>query len=681
MAAQATGMNNALIETTKHKTQRICGVNKRQLAVGFGLGLIVLLGAFLRFHKLGATSIGNAYYAATVKSMLTSWHNFFFAAYEPGGSVTVDKPPLGFWLQAASAYVFGVNGFSLALPQALAGTLSIPLLYFLVKHQFGQGAGLIAALALAVMPVAVSTERNNTIDGLLIFVLLLAAGAFWQATLSGRLRHLLLGAALVGLGFNIKMLQALLPLPAFYLMYLLRARQLWGKRLLHLGLATIVLVAVSLSWAIAVDLTPAEERPYIGSSSDNTVMELIVGHNGLLRLLPLGGSAPTGNSGPPARPSGAGRPGQLPPDPPPSPPGGQAGRLPPSRPSQGPGPGTGAGNPIAQEVGEPGVLRLFSAPLVTEASWLLPLALLGILLVLVVLGRFWPLTAKHLAVVLWAGWLLPEMLYFSFTSGLFHAYYLIMLGPPLAALVGATAWALWRVLRRRFWLGWALSAIMAVTTLFSQLGPLRSYPHDAARIIIAAVPPVLAGLGLLAATRKRLWLNKAAMALVLAGLMVAPLAWSTLTALNENPDVALPRSGPDMGRLTAMSVTLSPSQEAILDYLLAHTKPNSTLVATLSSHEASPYILATDRPVLTFGGFNGSDDVVDVDQLAEMVAEGDLRYVLGDQELARRKPEIGEWVQTTCTAVEVPGVTASDSAAQGFGPGRGQGTVLFDCGG
>jgi 4-amino-4-deoxy-L-arabinose transferase-like glycosyltransferase len=173
---------------------------KPQTIAVIGLVLIVLLGTFLRFHHLGAYSVGNAYYAATVKSMLTSWHNFFFVAFEPGGSVTVDKPPLGFWVQAASAYLLGVNGFALALPQALAGVLSIPLLYSMVKRQFGMGAGLVAALALAITPVTVATERNNTIDGLLVFVLLLATWAFWQAVQSGHLRHLLLGTLLLGLG-------------------------------------------------------------------------------------------------------------------------------------------------------------------------------------------------------------------------------------------------------------------------------------------------------------------------------------------------------------------------------------------------------------------------------------------------------------------------------------------------
>ena len=205
MAATITRiLSDGIVEGAQAEARKVAGVSKRQVAVAFGLGVIVLLGAFLRFYELGAYSIGNTYYAATVQSMLTSWHNFFFASFEPGGSVMVDKPPLGFWIQAVSAYFLGVNGFALALPQALAGVLSIPLLYSMVKRQFGAWAGLIAALVLAITPVTVSTERNNTIDGLLVFVLLLATWAFLRAVRLGRFRYLLIGAFLVGLGLKVK---------------------------------------------------------------------------------------------------------------------------------------------------------------------------------------------------------------------------------------------------------------------------------------------------------------------------------------------------------------------------------------------------------------------------------------------------------------------------------------------
>jgi 4-amino-4-deoxy-L-arabinose transferase-like glycosyltransferase len=146
-------------------------------------------------------------------------------------------------------------------------------------------AGLLAAVALAVTPISVAVQRNNVMDALLILVLLLATWTFVVAAERRSLRWLLLGAAVVGLGFNIKMLQAFLVLPAFYLLYLLAARVSWRRRLLHLGVATLVLAVVSLSWAVAVDLTPAGERPYVGSSPDDSVLGLILGYNGFDRLL------------------------------------------------------------------------------------------------------------------------------------------------------------------------------------------------------------------------------------------------------------------------------------------------------------------------------------------------------------------------------------------------------------
>jgi 4-amino-4-deoxy-L-arabinose transferase-like glycosyltransferase len=216
------------------------------------LGLIVLLAAGLRFYNLSAVGDASQYYTAAVKSMLQSWHNFFFVAAEPGGSVSVDKPPLGLWLQAGSAAIFGVTGVAVVLPQVIAGILSVPVLYALVKRYLGQAAGLIAAFVQAVAPVAIAVERDNTMDATLILFLLLAAWAFIKATESGKLRWLMLGAALVGLGFNTKMMQAFLPVPAFYALYFLGAKVGWKRKLGQLALTTVVLLAVSLSWAVAV---------------------------------------------------------------------------------------------------------------------------------------------------------------------------------------------------------------------------------------------------------------------------------------------------------------------------------------------------------------------------------------------------------------------------------------------
>ena len=157
------------------------------------LTAVLSLSAFLNLFCLTNEGYGIAYYAAAVKDMLTSWHNFFFVSFD-AGFVSVDKPPLGLWIQAASAWLFGFHRLSLLLPQALAGILCVALLYYLVRRAFGPVAGLIAALVLAVTPIVVATSRNNTADMLLVLTVLLAAWAFIHAAESGRLRWVLVGA-------------------------------------------------------------------------------------------------------------------------------------------------------------------------------------------------------------------------------------------------------------------------------------------------------------------------------------------------------------------------------------------------------------------------------------------------------------------------------------------------------
>ncbi len=677
-----------------------------QLAAATALSLlfILLLGGWLRFYHLGENGLGNTYYATTVKSMLTSWHNFFFASYEPGGSVTVDKPPLGFWVQAIFAYLLGINGFALALPQALAGWLSIPLLYHLVQRHLGRVAGLVAAFVLAITPVTISTERNNTIDGQLLFVLLLAAWAFILATEKGKLRYLWLGVFLVGVGFNIKMMQAFLPLPAFYALYWLGGAERqrlsdtvtgwrdWLKGLVkrgfHLAAATLLLLTVSLSWALIVDLTPAENRPYIGSTRENRVMELILGHNGLARLMPGGnffatllfndepamppaggqpGQPPVGNNGPsgnqlpgPALPGnqqpGNGVPGNFTPG---------AGNNPPPG-----GPGRPGG--MSQEIGAPGPLRLFTAPLVTEASWLLPLALWGgVCLGLVLRPRF-PLPLPALSLILWGGWLVTEIIFFSFAN-LFHAYYLIMLGPPLAALIGGLVWVIRRLYAQHPWRAWGMLLVGVVLTLILQLSAWFGYAATGRGLVAGTIIVVLIGLiGLLALTlwqaRPR-WAMLLPLLLILGGLNLSPLVWSSLTTTNDNPNVMLPRAGlvADNGgqarprdnnqatnTQTNPGYAISPAQQAILSYIQSHPANTPYLLAANSSNEASPFILATGAPVLTMGGFNGGDPVVTVEALADMVAAGELKYIADGGSLRQQKQEIYTWLNDHCTNIPLP---------------------------
>src|SRR5579859_769721 len=248
------------------------------------LGVVLLISLFVNFYNLGQNGFGNLVYATSVHSMIDSFHNFFFVSFDPGGFLSVDKPPLGFWLQAISAKIFGFTPFAVLFPQALAGVLSVLVLYILVRRRFGFAASLSAALALAVSPLSVATSRDETMDGVLVLTLLLGAWAILKAAESGKWRWLLLSAVLVGLGFNIKTLEAYLVVPAFGILYLVTAPRKFWVRVGQLAVALVVLLAVSLPWLVVVDMTPASQRPYIGSTQDNSEISLAFGYNGIQRL-------------------------------------------------------------------------------------------------------------------------------------------------------------------------------------------------------------------------------------------------------------------------------------------------------------------------------------------------------------------------------------------------------------
>lgn len=748
---------------------------KKKLFLGVTIStvLIIVIMAFsFGLHIYNIESIGdaNAYYTAAVKSMMQSWNNFFFVAAEPGGSVTVDKPPLGLWIEAVFAYFLGLSGFSVSLPNILAGVFGISLLYVMVKKYMGELAGLVAAFVMAITPVFVATNRNNTMDGMLVFFLLMAAWAFIQATESGKLRWLLLGAFIVGLGFNIKMMQAFLPLPAFYALYFFGSKEGWLRKIFNLGIASVLLLAVSLSWAVVVDLVPADQRPYIGSSGDNTVMGLIFGHNGTARL--EGGGGP-GGSGPqngtlPSAPQAGTNPNQgiqpqqgTPQTPPQevldacanstegascsftalngntvdgscvTPPnldvlacapqgaipqngqspigqapadgqilnGGTNGQGPPpaaleacasstqgascsfatqngnaidgscitppnsselacaptgmipqngQAPNGGPN-GQGGGTPFSQETGSPGVLRFFTQPLSKQMSWLLPFALISVLLALFGSRIRLPIeSGVHKALVLWGGWLLTCVVFFSMVSGIFHSYYAIMLAPALGAMVGIGFAQLWSWSADKKWIGIVL-AVSAALTIGFQYFATTQYGETSWWMLGSGI---LLGLGILlmvARSGKRL-----AYVTILAAMMVIPMYWTVMTVASDQ-NINLPTAYSGGNQQARADGINRPRQqgsanEEMIAYLQANTADVEYLLAVPSSQQGAALVIATGRPVLYMGGFGGQDDVVSAEDLAEMVANGELRYVLYGGERGN-KEGIANWLKTSCSVV------------------------------
>lgn len=605
----------------------------RRPAVALWMSVAVVLLAFaLRFVNIRAAGDGNPYYTATVQSMLLSPANLLYAAAEPGGSVSVDKPPLGFWIQALSTMLLGRSGFAVIWPQIVAGVLSVAVITRLTRRQFGAGAGLMAGLALAVTPVSVAVDRNNTIDSLLILALLLAAWCFLSATARAQ-RHwpwLVAGALCVGAAFNIKMLQALLPTPAFLALYFLGSPARWPRRLIGLAMVAVIAGAVALSWVALVDATPADRRPYVGSTMTNSALELMTGHNGLARLFGPDTAPPSAGAAPPA-----------PPGPPP------------------------AGLPPELDAGRPGLLRFFELPLVKEITWLLPLAVVA--LGLLVWrgrrsdGRWLPLSTRHQAVVLWGGWLVAGWVFFSL-AGFIHAYYVAMIAPPLAALAGAGMAELWRVYRRHGWIGWLVIEIAAALTLAAQWSILVQL-FSSPLVWLAALFVFMLSIGVLAAGLWRpddageKW-QRRALAGVAVSMLLMPAMWAALTAADSQPDTHLPsawagdtRFGETRRALAQGPVGLA-NPVLLLLYLEPRTFDVDYVLAVPDANAGAGFVLGTRRPVLYIGGFLGTDPIVNANDLKEMVRAEKLRYVWdAGGRLAVLKPDIARWLRTSCRLV------------------------------
>jgi 4-amino-4-deoxy-L-arabinose transferase-like glycosyltransferase len=649
---------------------------------GFGLGAALLVSAVLNCWNLTQNGYDNLYYSVAVQSMLQSWHNFFFAAYDAGGFISVDKPPVALWAQALSAKLLGFSPLAILLPQALAGVAAVALLYFLVRRVFGALAGSVAAMALALTPIAVAVERGNNLDTLLMFTVLLAAWAITLAVERGQFKLLAASMALIGVAFNIKMLEAFIVLPTFYLLYLVAAPVRWPKRLLHLFLATFVVFGVALSWPLAVDLTPPDQRPWVGGSQTNSVIELALGYNGLGRVTGQGevfggrggGRPPQGGPGGFPNLGGIFPQGQTPP-------GGRGGFG---------APGGGGG---LFDAGFPGPARLFTGAMAEQWSWLFPLALFGAGAALIALRRRVPGDRRGPALLLWSGWLATYGVVFSMASGIFHPYYLIMLAPAAAALVGLGVAALWAAYRQGGWRTVLLPLALLATALW-QVRLVGAFPQWSMWLtplallgtILAAAP--LLGARLLSPREWRRW-APGLVGVGLVALLVAPLAWALTPVVAAPTNASLPEAGPatiNRSDPTSWTRLSTPGGADLASYLEANTAGYTYLVVVTNSQQASPLALETGKPVLAAGGFMGSDPALTVEKLAQLVATRQVRFVMGLGGGGMRGGSatgVDAWVTANCSPVD-PSAYGGATGARGLGGfggfGRfGGGGQLYDC--
>ena len=656
--------------------------------------LLALLAAtgVLYLWGLGASGWANAFYSAAVQAGSVSWKAFLFGSSDAANFITVDKPPASLWPMEIAARIFGVSSWSILVPQALMGVASVGLLYLAVRRWAGAGAGLIAGAVLALTPVATLMFRFNNPDALLVLLLTAAAYTTVRATEKASTRWLVATGVLVGFAFLTKSLQAFLPLPAFALVYLVAAPTTFRRRILDLLAAGLALVVSAGWWIALVELWPTSSRPYIGGSQTNSVLELILGYNGLGRI--------TGDETGSVTPGGAG----------------------------------GGGGTSAW--GATGWDRLFSADYGGQVAWLIPAALAAGLALLWISRRAPRTDTIRANAMLWLGWLLLTGLTISFAQGIIHSYYTVALAPAIGALVGIGAVPLWSMrsipaARIALAFGVAGTAVWAAVLLSRSAEWMPWLRYAVLALGIGSALAVLVADRL----SRRVAINVAAVALSSA--MLAPAAYSLQTASTAHTG-SLPSAGPTVagsrgfgpggggggpqggvggrtgqappafaggaapvgapgtttggtatgGTTTGGTTTGGPMTGAMpgggAGGLLDASTPGTALTALLETDSSSytwvaaavgaqtaaGYQLATGLPVASLGGFNGSDPWPTLDAFKALVADGQIHYFIGGgggfgggNGGSSATSEITSWVTSSFTAQTVDGVTVYDLTA------------------
>jgi len=674
---------------------------------------VAALAAVLYLWKLDANGYANTYYAAAVKSMSVSWKAFFYGAIDPGSFITVDKPPAALWVQALSVRVFGFNSWAMLAPEALAGVASVVVLYAMVAKRFGTVAGTVAGFALATSPITAAVMRDNNPDALLVLLLVLAGWAGLEATERGSWRWALASAAIVGVAFNVKMLQAYLVVPPLAVVYALAAPVSLRARFVHLAGAFAVLLAVSASWMAVVDSIPAADRPYIGGSENNTVRDLVFGYNGLGRIFGEQ-RGPGGNAGQPPF-AAPGDDGTIPRDDaaaPNQPPGGTLPPVGDDRPLSGGVPPTGgdgatAGGPPAGVVpgddgarpggpggfgGNPGWARLFNTQNGTQIAWLLPLAAVATVAGFAGRGRASRTDPMRASVIFWGAWAVTHFVVFSKAEGIFHTYYTSAMAPALAALAGIAVPMFVAFLRARDWrLVFPVAAMAGSAWVGVDLigrgngwnGWLSPVLVAGAAVAVAGGTAVVLGRRWLT-TERRISMATLAPALLGIGvLLFAPAMWAS-TVLDGPGSGGDPAANPSgAGTVNRPGGSGNPTvQSGLVAYLEANRGGAKYLVAASGSQTTAPIIIATGEPVMTMGGFNGGGPAPTLEQAKAMIASGEVRFfLLGGAGPGGGSTTVTGYVQSACTVVS-PSQYGGTTTGQGTtrGPGTQGGGTLYDCG-
>ncbi|RMI31901.1 ArnT family glycosyltransferase [Nocardia stercoris] len=650
-----------------------------------GLIGLLLVTAALYLWDLTASGYANDFYAAAAQAGTQDWKALLFGSLDAGNSITVDKPPAAMWVMGLSGRLLSFSSFSLLLPQALMGVGSVALVHAAVRRWSGPAAGLLAGAVLAVTPVAALMFRFDNPDALLVLLLVAAAYCTARATEIGSGWWLAGAGVALGFGFLTKMMQALLVLPALGLVFLIAAPIGIGARLVA-SVGAVAALVVSGGWFVAlVALWPAASRPYIGGSTDNSLLELALGYNGLGRV--LGNS---GNHG--GGPGGPGGPGGI--------------------------PGFG---------GTTGITRMFGTAMGTEISWLLPAALIGLVAGLWLTRRAPRTDRTRAGLVLWGGWLLVAAVVFSYMQGTMHPYYTTALAPAIAAVVGISLRELW--IRRVHLAARATLAVLSAGTGVWGFALLDRAPHwyPALRwIVLIGAVAAAAALLLRAANPGRLTAVIATAAVVFS--LLGTTAYTLATVATPHTG-GIPVSGPNgdgmrwtghpgsgrpFGLPGAPGVTIPPNGAGMMPpdgmtppnglpapngsdpgstdhqpsepnslgdghdgfggpgvagntalQALLRTAGTHWAAASIGSMAAVPLELSTGTSIMAIGGFTGGDASPTLDQFEQYVAGGRIHYFIpggmgGPGGGGGNGSSITDWVRTHYTAITVGGNTIYD---------------------
>ena len=661
--------------------------------------------AVLYLWDLGASGWANSFYSAAVQAGTKSWKAMFFGSSDSSNFITVDKPPAFLWPMEISARIFGLNSWSLLVPQALEGVATVGLVYLSVRRWFSAQAALLGGAVVALTPVAAMMFRYNNPDAMLALLLTAATYATMRGLERAQTKWLVLAGALVGFGFITKMMQAFLILPVMAVVYLLAAPTGWWRRVWQVCVMGVSVLVAAGWWVAAVALTPAADRPYVGGSQNNSILNLIFGYNGFGRIT-----------------------------------GAESGSV-------------GGGRVGGSMWGPTGVTRLFNTEFGNMMSWLLPGALVmgAVLLVMTVRAR--RTDRERAALLLWGGSLVSTGLVISLAQGIIHPYYAVALAPPLGALVGIGTMGLWQ--RRDSWAGRiGLAAALGATVVWSYvlLGRTADW-FPALRPFVA----VVGALGVVAIVALPLLRNVPKLAVVLVatlgfGAALAAPLFSTVATAGTPHNGAIPsvtptaaggqggpgggfpgggfpgggfrrafggggfpgggtqarpgggfgagfpgragtgtgtgtgtggfpggapplgagggfRRGAGAGAGGAGFLGASQSNPALTKALQADAGRYTWAAATVNSNNAAGYQLASGEPVMAIGGFNGTDPAPTLAQFERYVAAGKIHYFVasgggfggggfgGGAGGSSDASQITSWVESHFTAETMSGVT------------------------